>query len=298
MTIQWFPGHMAKARREVTEKLKLVDVIFELVDARIPYSSSNPMLEEIIHQKKRVIILNKADTADEKVTQEWIEHFADRGLPAVAVNAQEGKGMHKIERAAEALMAEKFERQRSRGMKPRAIRAMILGIPNVGKSTLINRLVKKNIAKTGNKPGVTKAQQWIKVGKTLELLDTPGILWPKFEDQRVGYKLALTGAIKDDLLHMEEVAGFGLRFLEEHYPEKLQNWLQIENLPEDMTEILALVAERRGIFDRYRDPDYSRAAELLVREMRQEKMGRVSFDFPNDLLAVEDDADGGNNSEN
>ncbi|MBC1233033.1 ribosome biogenesis GTPase YlqF [Listeria booriae] len=298
MTIQWFPGHMAKARREVTEKLKLVDVIFELVDARIPYSSSNPMLEEIIHQKKRVIILNKADTADEKVTQEWIEHFADRGLPAVAVNAQEGKGMHKIERAAEALMSEKFERQRSRGMKPRAIRAMILGIPNVGKSTLINRLVKKNIAKTGNKPGVTKAQQWIKVGKTLELLDTPGILWPKFEDQRVGYKLALTGAIKDDLLHMEEVAGFGLRFLEEHYPEKLQNWLQIENLPEDITEILALVAERRGIFDRYRDPDYSRAAELLVREMRQEKMGRVSFDFPSDLLAVEDDADGGNNSEN
>ncbi|MBC1401494.1 ribosome biogenesis GTPase YlqF [Listeria booriae] len=298
MTIQWFPGHMAKARREVTEKLKLVDVIFELVDARIPYSSSNPMLEEIIHQKKRVIILNKADTADEKVTQEWIEHFADRGLPAVAVNAQEGKGMHKIERAAEALMAEKFERQRSRGMKPRAIRAMILGIPNVGKSTLINRLVKKNIAKTGNKPGVTKAQQWIKVGKTLELLDTPGILWPKFEDQRVGYKLALTGAIKDDLLHMEEVAGFGLRFLEEHYPEKLQNWLQIENLPEDITEILALVAERRGIFDRYRDPDYSRAAELLVREMRQEKMGRVSFDFPSDLLAVEDDADGGINSEN
>ncbi|EUJ51073.1 ribosome biogenesis GTPase YlqF [Paenilisteria rocourtiae] len=297
MTIQWFPGHMAKARREVTEKLKLVDVIFELVDARIPYSSSNPMLEEIIHQKKRVIILNKADTADEKVTQEWIDHFAERGLPAVAVNAQEGKGMHKIERAAEALMAEKFERQRSRGMKPRAIRAMILGIPNVGKSTLINRLVKKNIAKTGNKPGVTKAQQWIKVGKTLELLDTPGILWPKFEDQRVGYKLALTGAIKDDLLHMEEVAGFGLRFLEENYPEKLHNWLQIEVLPEETTEVLAMIAERRGIFDRYRDPDYSRAAELLVREMRQEKMGRVSFDFPSDLIA-EDDANGRENSDN
>ncbi|WP_430535773.1 ribosome biogenesis GTPase YlqF [Listeria rocourtiae] len=297
MTIQWFPGHMAKARREVTEKLKLVDVIFELVDARIPYSSSNPMLEEIIHQKKRVIILNKADTADEKVTQEWIDHFAERGLPAVAVNAQEGKGMHKIERAAEALMAEKFERQRSRGMKPRAIRAMILGIPNVGKSTLINRLVKKNIAKTGNKPGVTKAQQWIKVGKTLELLDTPGILWPKFEDQRVGYKLALTGAIKDDLLHMEEVAGFGLRFLEENYPEKLHNWLQIEVLPEETTEVLAMIAERRGIFDRYRDPDYSRAAELLVREMRQEKMGRVSFDFPSDLLA-EDDENGRENSDN
>ncbi|EAC4357021.1 ribosome biogenesis GTPase YlqF [Listeria monocytogenes] len=281
MTIQWFPGHMAKARREVTEKLKLVDVIFELVDARIPLSSSNPMLEEIIHQKRRVIILNKADTADEKTTKEWIDYFAKKGLPAVAVNAQEGKGLFKIEQAAEKLMAEKFDRLRSKGMKPRAIRAMILGIPNVGKSTLINRLAKKNIARTGNKPGVTKAQQWIKVGKTLELLDTPGILWPKFEDQEIGYKLALTGAIKDDLLQMEEIAGYGLRFLENHYPDRLQTWLKVETVSEDPIETLAFIAEKRGLLDRYNDPDYSRAAETVVREIRQQKLGRMSFDFPN-----------------
>ncbi|MBC2329397.1 ribosome biogenesis GTPase YlqF [Listeria swaminathanii] len=287
MTIQWFPGHMAKARREVTEKLKLVDVIFELVDARIPLSSSNPMLEEIIHQKRRVIILNKADTADEKTTKEWIDYFAKKGLPAVAVNAQEGKGLFKIEQAAEKLMEEKFDRLRSKGMKPRAIRAMILGIPNVGKSTLINRLAKKNIARTGNKPGVTKAQQWIKVGKTLELLDTPGILWPKFEDQEIGYKLALTGAIKDDILQMEEIAGYGLRFLENHYPDRLQSWLKVETVSEDPIETLAFIAEKRGLLDRYNDPDYSRAAETVVREIRQQKLGRMSFDFPN----WEDDSD-------
>ncbi|MCD2247230.1 ribosome biogenesis GTPase YlqF [Listeria marthii] len=287
MTIQWFPGHMAKARREVTEKLKLVDVIFELVDARIPLSSSNPMLEEIIHQKRRVIILNKADTADEKTTKEWIDYFAKKGLPAVAVNAQEGKGLFKIEQAAEKLMEEKFDRLRSKGMKPRAIRTMILGIPNVGKSTLINRLAKKNIARTGNKPGVTKAQQWIKVGKTLELLDTPGILWPKFEDQEIGYKLALTGAIKDDILQMEEIAGYGLRFLENHYPDRLQSWLKVETVSEDPIETLAFIAEKRGLLDRYNDPDYSRAAETVVREIRQQKLGRMSFDFPN----WEDDSD-------
>ncbi|EUJ17263.1 ribosome biogenesis GTPase YlqF [Listeria aquatica] len=280
MTIQWFPGHMAKARREVTEKLKLVDVIFELVDARIPVSSSNPMLEEIIHQKKRVIILNKADMADEKVTQAWIRHFKEKGLIAVAVNSQQGKNMHAIEKAAEALMAEKFARLRERGMRPRAIRAMILGIPNVGKSTLINRLAKKNIAKTGNKPGVTKAQQWIKVGKALELLDTPGILWPKFEDQEVGYKLALTGAIKDDLLNMEDIAGFGLTFIHTHYPNQFQQWNQVASKSDTGAEWLKEIAERKGFLDRYGEADYGRAAELVVREIRTQKVGRLSFDFP------------------
>ncbi|EMG27341.1 GTPase YlqF [Listeria fleischmannii 1991] len=281
MVIQWFPGHMAKARREVTEKLKLVDVIFELVDARIPLSSSNPMLEEIIHQKKRVIILNKSDAADEKITAEWVAYFKEKGLLAVPVNAQQGKNLHAIERAAQELMAEKFARQKERGMRPRAIRAMILGIPNVGKSTLINRLVKKNIAKTGNKPGVTKAQQWIKVGKTLELLDTPGILWPKFEDQEVGFKLALTGAIKDDLLNMEEIALYGLHFLEKNYPNQLVGWLSIPDYADKTdTEILAAIATKHGYFDKYKEPDYSRAAEWVVREIRQQKIGRFSFDLP------------------
>ncbi|WP_239254805.1 ribosome biogenesis GTPase YlqF [Listeria ilorinensis] len=283
MTIQWFPGHMAKARRQVTEKLKLVDVIFELVDARIPQSSANPMLGEIIHQKKRIIILNKADMADEAVTKKWIEFYRAKGLPAVAVNSWQGKNMHAIERAAQEVMAEKFERLRAKGMKPRAIRAMILGIPNVGKSTLINRLAKKNIAKTGNKPGVTKAQQWIKVGKSLELLDTPGILWPKFEDQSVGYKLALTGAIKDDLLQMEDVAAFGLAFLHQYYPRALTTWLDLEVPLEDTEELLRLIAEKRHLVDRYHEPDYGRAAEVVVREIRQQKMGQISFDIPEEI---------------
>lgn len=282
MTIQWFPGHMAKARRQVTEKLKLVDVIFELVDARLPLSSANPMLAEIIHQKKRVIILNKADLADEVKTAEWIDYFAEQGLLAVAVDAQAGKGMHKISRAAELLMKEKFDNWKTKGMKPRAIRAMILGIPNVGKSTLINRLAKKNIARTGNKPGVTKAQQWIKVEKSLELLDTPGILWPKFEDQSVGFKLALTGAIKDDLLQMEDIASFAAEFFRKNYPERLLHYLENDTIPETSLEFLGMIAEKKRLFDRYQDPDYDRAAETFIRDIRTQKLGRITLDDPHE----------------
>ena len=211
MTIQWFPGHMAKARREVTENLKIVDIVFELVDARLPLSSRNPMIDEVIHQKTRLLILNKVDMADEAETRKWIAYFAKEG-PAVAINSLEGKGLQAVIKLAKEILKPKWERMKSRGIKPRAIRAMIVGIPNVGKSTLINRFAKKNIAKTGNTPGVTKAQQWIKVEKEIELLDTPGILWPKFEDQEVGYKLALTGAIKDAVTNMEDLAIYGFDF--------------------------------------------------------------------------------------
>ena len=194
---------MAKARRQVTEKLNLIDIIFELVDARIPLSSRNPMIDEIIQHKPRLVLLNKADMADKSITREWIEYFHGKGVKALAINSQEGTGMKEIVSASKGLLKEKFDRMKAKGVvKHRAIRAMIVGIPNVGKSTLINRLAKKNIARTGNTPGVTKAQQWIKVGKELELLDTPGILWPKFEDPEVGLKLALTGAIKDAILNL------------------------------------------------------------------------------------------------
>lgn len=282
MTIQWFPGHMAKARRQVTEKLKFVDVIFELVDARLPFSSANPMLEEIIQQKKRVIILNKADLADNVKTDAWINYFASKGLLAVSVDAQSGKGLHKIIRAAEELMQEKFERLQQKGMKKRAIRAMILGIPNVGKSTLINRLAKKNITKTGNKPGVTKAQQWIKVGKSLELLDTPGILWPKFEDQSVGFKLALTGAIKDDLLQMADIAAFADAFFRTYYPQRLREYLASSEIPDTTIMLLAQIAENKHLFDRYQDPDYDRAAEVFIRDIRTQKLGKITLDDPNE----------------
>ena len=232
MTIQWFPGHMAKARREVTENLKMVDIIFELVDARLPLSSRNPMIDEVVHQKTRLLILNKVDMADEAETRKWIAYFASKGLPAVAINSLEGKGLQAVFKLAKELLKPKWDRMESRGIKPRAIRAMIVGIPNVGKSTLINRFAKKNLAKTGNTPGVTKRQQWIKVEREIELLDTPGILWPKFEDQEIGYKLALTGAIKDAVINMEDLAIYGLRFLQEHYPNRLEEHYKMSEVSE------------------------------------------------------------------
>lgn len=282
MTIQWFPGHMAKARREVTEKLKLIDIIFELVDARIPASSRNPMIDEIIQHKPRVILLNKADMADPAKTNMWLEHYKSQGKTAIAINSQAGNGLNQITAASKNLLKEKYERMESRGIKPRAIRAMIVGIPNVGKSTLINRLAKKNIAKTGNTPGVTKAQQWIKVGKELELLDTPGILWPKFEDQKVGLKLALTGAIKDTILNLHEVSLYGLRFLEKEYPERLKSRYNLDVIPQETLELFDAVGKFRGCLASGGFIDYDKTAELVVREIRSEKMGPLTFEVPSD----------------
>ena len=281
MTIQWFPGHMAKARRQVTEKLKLIDIIFELVDARLPLSSRNPMIDEIIQHKPRLVLLNKADMADKQVTKEWIHYFQEKNITALAINSHTGTGMKEIVTAAQGILAEKFDRYKARGAKPGAIRAMIVGIPNVGKSTLINRLAKKNIAKTGNTPGVTKAQQWIKVGKELELLDTPGILWPKFEDQEVGLKLALTGAIKDAVLNLEDVALFGIKFLEEKYPARLKEWLKIEGeLPQDTVEKFDLIGEKKGLFMGNREIDYDKVTDLIIRDIRNEKFGPLSLERP------------------
>ena len=282
MTIQWFPGHMAKARREVTEKLKLIDIIFELVDARIPASSRNPMIDEIIQHKPRVILLNKADMADPAKTNMWLEHYKSQGKTAIAINSQAGNGLNQITAASKNLLKEKYERMESRGIKPRAIRAMIVGIPNVGKSTLINRLAKKNIAKTGNTPGVTKAQQWIKVGKELELLDTPGILWPKFEDQEVGLKLALTGAIKDTILNLHEVSLYGLRFLEKEYPERLKSRYNLDVIPQETLELFDAVGKVRGGFASGGFIDYDKTGELVVREIRSEKMSPLTFEVPSD----------------
>ena len=216
MVIQWYPGHMAKAKREVSEQLKKVDVVFELVDARIPYSSRNPMIDEVIQQKPRVVILNKKDMANLKELEKWESYFKEKRFYPVAIDAKHGKGLKQVEQTAIKATKEKFEKEKQKGLKPRAIRAMIVGIPNVGKSTLINKLANKSIAKTGNTPGVTKQQQWIKVGQSLQLLDTPGILWPKFEDQLVGKKLSVTGAIKDSIVHLDEVAIYALDFMKAH----------------------------------------------------------------------------------
>lgn len=280
MTIQWFPGHMAKARREVTEKLKLIDIVYELVDARIPLSSRNPMIDEITANKPRIVLLNKADMADEKVTKSWLDYFHRQNIEAIAIDAQKGTGLKRITDLSKQLLHDKFSKMKERGIKPRAIRALIVGIPNVGKSTLINRLAKRNIAKTGDRPGITKAQSWIKVGKELELLDTPGILWPKFEDQEIGLKLATTGAIKDEILNLQDVAVFALQYLIQHYPDRLKERYQIETFSDNIVDIFDHIGKKRGCLMSGGLIDYDKTAELVIRELRTLKLGRISFEHP------------------
>ncbi|WAJ16852.1 ribosome biogenesis GTPase YlqF [Bacillus paralicheniformis] len=283
MVIQWFPGHMAKARREVTEKLKLIDIVYELVDARIPMSSRNPMIEEILKNKPRIMLLNKADKADSSVTKAWKQHFQKDGIPSLAINSVNGQGLNQILPASKELLKEKFDKMKAKGVKPRAIRALIVGIPNVGKSTLINRLAKKNIAKTGDRPGITTAQQWVKVGKELELLDTPGILWPKFEDELVGLRLAATGAIKDSIINLQDVAVYGLRFLEENYPERLKKRYDLEEIPEEIAALFDEIGKKRGCLMAGGEINYDKTTEVIIRDIRTEKFGPLSFEKPEDM---------------
>lgn len=282
MTIQWFPGHMAKARREVTEKLKIIDVVLELLDARLPFSSRNPMIDQIIATKPRIVLLNKADLADPQLTKQWIDYFQKQNIKALAIDAQSGHGVGQIASECKQLMADMLQKRAEKGMQPRAIRALIVGIPNVGKSSLINRLANRHIAKTGDRPGITKAQQWIKVGRDLELLDTPGILWPKFEDQQVGLRLAASGAIKDEILDHQEVALFALKFLKEHYPNQLQERFKLDSLPDDLVELLESIGRRRGCLQRGGMIDYDKASETVLRELRLGKLGRITFEVPED----------------
>ena len=284
MTIQWFPGHMAKARRQVTEKLKLIDIVFELVDARIPMSSRNPMIDDIVSSKPRIVLLNKADKADEAITKQWIEYFKELDIPAIAIDAQSGTGLKQITSLSKLLLKEKFDKMAAKGIKPRAIRALIIGIPNVGKSTLINRLAKKNIAKTGDRPGVTTAQQWVKVGNELELLDTPGILWPKFEDQLVGQKLATTGAIKDAILNLQDITVFALTFLKEHYPNRLVERFHLDDISDEIVPLFDEIGKKRGCMMSGGYIDYDKTSELILREIRTDKLGRLSFETPADFI--------------
>ncbi|MGI1821186.1 ribosome biogenesis GTPase YlqF [Exiguobacterium sp. TRN 1102] len=282
MAIQWFPGHMAKARRQVTEKLKLIDVVIELVDARVPQSSRNPMVDEITAGKPRLIVLNKADMADPVVTDAWLRALKREEVEVVAVDAKHSKGLKQLITGAQKLMKEKHDRMREKGRNPGPIRALIIGIPNVGKSTLINRLAGRNIAVTGDRPGVTKRQQWIKMkGGEMELLDTPGILWPKFEDQLVGYRLAATGAIKDEILNLDDIALYTVRELHARYPEQLKERFRLETLPEDGVELLELIGKKRGLISGGY-VDFEKASELLLNELRHEKIGRISLETPAD----------------
>lgn len=288
MTIQWYPGHMAKAKRQMIEKMKLIDVVIELVDARIPEASRNPLVDEIASEKPRLLMLNKSDMADSAVTKKWENYYQDKGYSVLTINSQTGAGTQKIAEMVHQMTADKRTKLESRGFTARADRALILGIPNVGKSTLINRLAKKKIAKIGDKPGITKAQQWIKIGKTMELLDTPGILWPKFEEPEVGLRLAATGAIKDELLDFQDVAIFLLQTLWMHYPEKLterygiDKLLPIQDIPpiDEIVELFDQIGKRRGCVGQGGWIDYDRTAELIIREYRSVKLGSISLERP------------------
>lgn len=281
-TIQWFPGHMSKARRQVQENIKHVDFVTILVDARLPLSSQNPMLTKIVGDKPKLLILNKSDLADNNRTKEWRTYFEDQGIKTLAINSKEQSTVKLVTDAAKSLMSEKIQRLRERGIQKETLRTMIIGIPNAGKSTLMNRLAGKKIAVVGNKPGVTKGQQWLKSNKDLEILDTPGILWPKFEDELVGLKLALTGAIKDQLLPMDEVTIFGLNYFKTYYPERLEERFKGIDLEEEAPEIIMEMTQKLGFRE-----DYDRFYSLFVKDVRDGKLGRYTLD----IVGVDTDGD-------
>lgn len=281
-TIQWFPGHMSKARRQVQENIKHVDFVTILVDARLPFSSQNPMLTKIVGDKPKLLILNKSDLADSNRTKEWRTYFEKQGIKTLAINSKEQSTVKLVTEAAKSLMSEKIQRLRERGIQKENLRTMIIGIPNAGKSTLMNRLAGKKIAVVGNKPGVTKGQQWLKSNKDLEILDTPGILWPKFEDELVGLKLALTGAIKDQLLPMDEVTIFGLNYFKTYYPERLEERFKGIDLEEEAPEIIMEMTQKLGFRE-----DYDRFYSLFVKDVRDGKLGRYTLD----IVGVDTDGD-------
>ena len=279
MNYQWYPGHMTKARRMMQENIKLIDLVIELVDARIPISSRNPDIDELGKGKSRIILLNKSDLADPVWNKKWVEYFSNQGMGVLEINSRTGMGIKSIQGLVQEVCKEKIERDRKRGIVNRPVRAMVVGIPNVGKSTFINSFAGKACAKTGNKPGVTKGKQWIRLNKSVELLDTPGILWPKFEDQQVGLRLALIGAIKDEILNIDELALELIAILTEHYPGVLHARYEVE---EDQTpaNIIEQIAVKRNCIQKGNALDYTKAANLLLEEFRSGKLGKITLEFP------------------
>lgn len=272
--IQWFPGHMAKARNEIEENLKLVDIVFELLDARVPASSRNPLINQILNQKPRLVLLTKSNLADPYHTKKFINEFKKNNVIALDIDSIGGLNINRIVSYSNEILKEKFMREAAKGLKPRAIRAMIVGIPNVGKSTLINRLVNKKVARVGDKPGVTKAKQWVRINKDLELLDTPGVLWPKFEDTTVGFNLAVTGAIKDEILSIEDIGNYLMNFLKTNYSTYLNKKYNIEEDSENI-EICAKIAKDRGIFS---DDYVERVMDIIINDYRGGRIGRITLD--------------------
>lgn len=279
MHFQWYPGHMTKARRMMQENIKLIDLMVELVDARVPYSSKNPDIDELARNKSRLIILNKADMADAQVTKEWEAYYKEKGFFVAKVSSQKGTGIKEVKKLIEEACREKKERDRKRGILNRPVRAMVAGIPNVGKSTFINSFAGKACAKTGNKPGVTKGKQWIKINKNVELLDTPGILWPKFEDQEVGLRLAWIGSIKEEVLNTTELAVELLGFLKEQYPGVIRERYGVEEEAEPV-QILEKIAEIRGCLMKGNQVDVEKAGLLVLDDYRSLRLGQISLERP------------------
>jgi len=281
-TIHWFPGHMAKARRLIEEKIKLIDIVIEIVDARIPYSSKNPMMDKLVHNKQKVMIMSKIDLADPIYTKQWVKYYENQGYYVVASNLLDFKEMNKIVNNSREVLKDKFAKDKARGLKERAIRALIVGIPNVGKSTLINKMAKRKSAKTGDKAGVTKALQWIKVNKDFELLDSPGILWPKFEDKEVAIHLALTGAIKEEILPKDELCIYCMKFLNTYYRDIFYKRYGIKEMDNDnldsIIEVMDQIASIRQAYLPGKQVDYDKVYDIILREARNGSIGLITFD--------------------
>lgn len=278
MNFQWYPGHMTKAKRQMQEDIKLIDLVIELVDARIPLSSRNPDIDDLGKNKYRLILMNKADLADKRQTEKWSEYFKEKGFFVISLDARTKNSMKSITDIVMEACKEKIERDRKRGIKNRPVRAMVVGIPNVGKSTFINSYAGKACAKTGNKPGVTKGKQWIRLNKNVELLDTPGILWPKFEDQLVGLRLALIGSIKDEILNIDELATELIQFLIEKYPGLLKERYEVQE-DKEITDIIFDIANNRNCVLKGGEADYSKACALVIDDFRSGKLGKITLEW-------------------
>lgn len=280
-TIQWFPGHMTKAKRQMEENLKKVDFIIEIRDARMPLSSQNPLIEELAGNKPRLILLSKKDKADPAATKKWIEALSKDNQAVMAVDLIRENYKNALIQKSLELNANLIEKQKRKGIRPRALRAMVAGIPNVGKSTMINTLAKRKAAQTGDRPGVTKSLQWIKLGSDLELLDTPGVLWPKFEDQEIGIKLAALGSIKDDVVHMDDLALYCCQYLSEHNPQALLDTYGIEKIEETPWQTLQAIARKRGWLLKG-DIDENRLMRSFIKDIRENKLGKITWEMPDD----------------
>ena len=278
VVLSWYPGHMAKTRRQITEDLKLVDIVIELLDARIPISSQNPNIAEITKNKKKIIVLNKCDLADDIQNKKWVEYFKNKGIIAVLVDSNSGKGIENCIKEIENSMKEELEVQAAKGRTGRRIKAMILGIPNVGKSSFINRIAKRTTANVGNKPGVTKQKQWIRINEKIELLDTPGVLWPKFEDQQVGLKLALLGSVKDQVVNMDDLALFACEYLMQEKPEIFDIVYHVK-IADTPYETLQNIAIKRGYLLKG-EIDENRLMLSFVKDIRENKCGLITWEKP------------------